>query len=77
MQIQTTITQKGQITLPLALRKKYNFRSYDTVILEAGEGFVKVKPSQDIIDLAGSIKPKKNKPLDQARTVMEQTYSRP
>ncbi|MBI4130564.1 AbrB/MazE/SpoVT family DNA-binding domain-containing protein [Candidatus Roizmanbacteria bacterium] len=78
MQIQTTITQKGQITIPKKLRMQYGFRSYDRVILEPGDDHVKVRPVKDILDLAGTFKPRKNAGVSvlKAREAMEKNYER-
>lgn len=74
----TTITQKGQVTIPKKLRDKYGFRKYDKVIIEPGKGHVKIKPVKDILDLAGTFKPKKNANVSvlKAREEMEKTYQR-
>lgn len=78
MQFTTTITQKGQITIPKKLRTQYGFRQYDTVLLEAGDNHVKIMPVKDILDLAGSFKPKKNAGVSvlKAREAMEKSYER-
>ena len=78
MQAMTTVTQKGQITLPKALRELVNIDVYDKVIVKLGKGFLKIEPTEDILDIAGTFKPKKNKnksALD-AREAMEREYKR-
>ncbi len=73
-----TITQKGQVTIPKKLRVKYGFRNYDRVIIEPGKDHVKIKPVKDILDLAGTFKPRKNANVSvlKAREEMEKSYER-
>ncbi len=78
MQVITTVTQKGQITLPKQFRDAFGIGQYDTVIVEKGTDHIKIKPTEDILDLAGTFTPKKNKKktaLD-ARAAMEKQYKR-
>ncbi len=76
MQVITTLTQKGQLTIPKRLRDKYNLKEYDKVYLIEGDDFIAVKPAQDILDLAGKIKPKKKKSALKAREEMARRYQR-
>lgn len=78
MQAITSVTQKGQITLPKALRESVNINLFDKVIVTVGRGYLKIKPTQDILDIAGTFKPKKNKNRSalQAREAMEGRYTR-
>lgn len=71
-----TITQKGQVTIPQELRKKYGVKLLGKVKLEASNGYIKLTPTEDILDLAGSLKPKLKKPVLDARAAMEKTYQR-
>lgn len=73
MYYKTTITQKGQITIPKPLREYFKLRRSSKIILEYSEnkeGII-VKPAPDILDLAGTFKPKKMKPILAARTAYE------
>ena len=76
MQVVTTVTQKGQITLPKKLREIFGIEEYDRVSIEAGVDHIKIKPAEDILDLAGKFKPKHKKPLLKAREYMEKHYKR-
>ncbi len=76
MQFITTVTQKGQVTLPLALRQAVNIDIYDKVTVSAGNGHIKVKPTFDILDIAGKYKAKKGQSALKARALMEKHYSR-
>lgn len=78
MQVVTTVTQKGQITLPKLLRQAVGINKYDKVLVQADKNYLIVKPTKDILDLAGSLTPKINKnrsPLE-ARKVLEKSYKR-
>ena len=72
----TTITQKGQVTIPKKIRKHFGIESYDTVIVEPAEGYIKIIPNKDILSIAGTFKPKKRKPLLKAREQFEKNYKR-
>ncbi|HIE23967.1 MAG TPA: AbrB/MazE/SpoVT family DNA-binding domain-containing protein [Candidatus Korarchaeota archaeon] len=48
------VTRKGQTTIPVALRKKYNIREGTRLIVtDTGDGIL-LKPLPTILDLAGS-----------------------
>lgn len=76
MQILTTVTQKGQITLPKKFRDSLEIKSYGKVIVEATTNYLKVYPAEDILDLAGSLIPKKRKQSLKARQKIEKNYHR-
>lgn len=69
-----TVTQKGQITIPLFLRTKHNIEPYGKVKIEAGNGFIKITSAKDILDLAGTVAPRKGKSALMAREWMEKQY---
>lgn len=73
-----TVTQKGQITVPIDYRRFLELETNDKVIFEKKGNHVVIAKAKSVLDLAGSIKPKKNKrvdPLD-AREYMEKNYQR-
>lgn len=78
MQVMTTVTQKGQITLPKFLRDSVNVRVRNKVVVKKAKDHLKVYPIKDILDLAGTYKPKKNKSKSalKARESMEKQYKR-
>ena len=76
MQIITTITQKGQITIPIHLRKKYKLGDYDKVLIKPEKEHLKIMATEDILDLAGSFKPKVKKPILASREQMEKKFQR-
>lgn len=78
MQVITTVTQKGQVTLPKQLRKKFGIDKYDRVSIEAKQDYIKIKPTFDLLDIAGTFHPRKNRnktALD-AREYIEKHYKR-
>lgn len=76
MQVITTITQKGQVTLPKKIRSLFGIHEYDRVFVEAGNDHIKIKPAEDILDLAGKFEVKNKKPILKARESMEKHYKR-
>lgn len=76
MQVITTVTQKGQVTLPKAIRELFGVKEYDKVLVEPGDDHIKIKPTEDILDLAGKYKSKKNKTALKARKSLETNYQR-
>ena len=80
MQFITTVTQKGQITLPITFRKQLNINPYGKVILELtpNKKAIKLKATEDILDLAGTFIPRVNKKKSalEARKYMENNYKR-
>ncbi len=49
------ITSKGQLTVPVEIRKKYRLKPGTKVLFEEKEGEVVLKTLPDIIDSAGSL----------------------
>lgn len=76
MQAITTITQKGQITLPIAMRMHLGMKPYSKVRLSANKTAITVIPTEDILDIAGSFKPKKKLSALAARSAFEKRYHR-
>jgi AbrB family looped-hinge helix DNA binding protein len=72
----TTVTQKGQITLPIAMRKKANIGKNHRVEVKYHQGKITVEPVLDFFSLAGSIKPVPGKSVMDARAEMEEHYER-
>lgn len=72
----TTLTQKGQITIPVGMRRKMGAKPYAAMKLVYENGYVKVKPVKDIFDLAGRFKAPKGKNALKAREWMESHYER-
>lgn len=74
----TTITKKGQITIPKEIREilKLNEGKKLEVELERKKKEIKIKPVPDILDLAGTFKPKRKINVLKAREAMERKYER-
>jgi len=76
----TTVTQKGQITLPAEFRRQLGVSPFSRVqvSLSKTKDSVKVKPAQDVLDLAGTFKPRKNQRRTtlEAREAFEKNYHR-
>ncbi len=76
MTVITSVTQKGQITLPKSFRDKLGIRYFDKVAITISDEYLKVEPTKDILDLAGSFKPKQRKSVMGARKAMAEQYKR-
>lgn len=74
MQSITTVTQKGQITLPVAIRNLLNIKSYDQVSVTLDKQRIIVMPVIDALDLAGSIPPNSKTTVLKARKLLEKSY---
>lgn len=74
----SSVTQKGQITLPKVLRDKLNIKEREKVIIEEESGYIKIKPTTDILDFAGYLNNKvdKKKAVKKAREAFESEYHR-
>lgn len=51
----TTITQKGQVTIPVDIRKYLKVGTGDRVVFEKRKNQVVVKPARNLLDLRGSV----------------------
>lgn len=73
-----TVTQKGQITIPVDLRKFLKVNSYSKVLLTKGVDHVKIMSvGPSIFDLAGKYRiPKSMSKILKAREAMEKNYKR-
>jgi AbrB family looped-hinge helix DNA binding protein len=49
----STISSKGQITLPASLRRKLGIKPHDRVRVELGDQAILVKPAPDLFVLEG------------------------
>lgn len=76
MLYQTTITQKGQITIPKEIREILKLNPSSRIILELKNKEVKIKSAPDILEMAGKFKPKKKFSALKLREKMEKEYGR-
>lgn len=75
MQI-TTVTQKGQITIPKKIRESLGIKPYDRVRVEKQREYVKVVREKTLLDIAPLAKAPKGKDALKARKLMEKQYGR-
>lgn len=78
MTYSTTITKKGQITIPKKLREILRLGTHKRVVLELATGGkeIRIKPPYDFLEIAKKIKVKKKIDPVQAREYMEKHYER-
>ena len=72
----TTITQKGQVTIPVEIRKLFDLKQGGKVFIEAlkdGKA-ITLTPKKSIFDLAGTYKPKKVENAVFIREKMAKSY---
>ena len=59
----SSVTQKGQVTIPVKLRKKFNIALNSRVRISEGPNYEKVEPINSVESLAGSLYQPGQKPL--------------
>ncbi len=62
MQFVTSVTQKGQATIPAVIRRKLGIKTNSKIVFEVNNNEVSIKPVVDFFSLKGSIK--SSKPFD-------------
>lgn len=62
MQFTTSVTQKGQATIPAPIREKLGIKPNSKVVFELNGTEISVKPVTDFFSLKGSVK--SSKPFD-------------
>ncbi len=74
----STITQKGQVTIPVLMRRKLGLKIKGRVSFVLRKNQLVVEPVLDLVDMAGTFKIGKNKGVDpvKAREYMEKHYVR-
>lgn len=78
MRYSTTITKKGQMTIPKQVRENLDITIPSQVTLDVDENkkSVRILPQKDILDMAGRFKVKKPADVLKAREKFESTYER-
>lgn len=79
MEFITTVTQKGQVTIPKNIREKAGIKAKDKVkVKQDKDGKILITPAVTLLDLAGTFIPNKNKNKNalEAREFMEENYER-
>ncbi len=76
--ILSSVTTKGQVVIPHKIRKKLNIRPQQKLSfqIDEKEGFIKVMPVEDILDMAGSFKTTKKYSAEEIRQKFEKEYER-
>jgi antitoxin PrlF len=70
-EFETTVTEKGQVTIPIEIRRLMGLHPHDKVHFEVEEGVVKIRrASSKLLQWFGSVTPR-NKPED-FRTLREE-----
>ena len=72
----STVTQKGQVTIPVSLRRAFNIKPYSRVEFSRHKEHIAIEKVVDLLDLAGTIKAKKGMDALKARDYMETHYKR-
>lgn len=74
----TSISIKGQITIPMVIRKKMNLQKNAKllVFLNKKTEEIQLKPIPDFFDLAKNLKVKQKRDVLKAREYMEKHYER-
>jgi antitoxin PrlF len=63
----STLTQKGQVTIPVEIRRLLDLKTSQKVQFEVDGESVKIKPTDDLLSLKGSFPPRPYvKDLDKA-----------
>ena len=63
----TTVTTKGQFTIPADIRESLGIKPGDKLVSERVNGEIRIKPAPSIFELAGSLKTKKKYNKKKAR----------
>jgi len=67
MMISTSITQKGQVTIPISIRKKLGLKTGQKVAFTDRGKEIVIEPIPNFLDLMGSLKTKKKYDKRKAR----------
>jgi len=61
----TTVTSKGQVTIPVEIRRALGLKARDRVAFTLVDGVATVRPAESVVDkLYGSVKYKGKRPID-------------
>ncbi len=78
MRYSTTITKKGQMTVPKEVRESFNIIAPSQITMDVDEDkkSFRIIPQKDILDMAGRFKVKKPSGILKAREKYELKYER-
>jgi bifunctional DNA-binding transcriptional regulator/antitoxin component of YhaV-PrlF toxin-antitoxin module len=71
----TTVTQKGQITIPIAMRRKAKISTKHRVEVKYHQGKITVEKVTDLLSLGGTLKTKPGMDALMGREYLETHYS--
>ena len=71
LQQYVTITSQGQITIPAAMRRKFQMDKADKVLVRADDIGMRIEPVPDIDDLMGVFHTTKKIPFKKIRAAFE------
>jgi AbrB family looped-hinge helix DNA binding protein len=69
MKESTTITTKGQVTIPKDIREELKLKPGDKVIFEKEGNRVILKPAKTLLDFRGYVKARRPIPMEEAREI--------
>lgn len=72
----TNITQKGQLTIPKPIRDELKLKPNIQVIISFENKTLKIKPSQTLLDIAGTFRPKNVVSAVSLRSKMNLSYGK-
>lgn len=76
MQVITTVTQKGQVTIPKAIRNMVGIGAYSRVKVMSDKNRVIVIPQKSLLSMVPLMEAPKGKNAIKAREYMEKHYKR-
>ena len=78
MSYQTTITSKGQITIPKEIRDLFDLQRHKKLVVEVRgkKKEITIRPAHDFLQIAKDIKVKRKLDPVKARAYMEEHYER-
>ena len=72
----STVTQKGQVTIPKGLRDEFGIDAHDKVRFKEAQGHIKIFPTYNLLDIVPLGRAPKGKTALKGRTAMEKRYKR-
>lgn len=73
MSFTVTVTNQGQISIPIELRRKYALSGGKTIVLrDSGAGEINMRPIPDIFELKGAFKTRKKISAKKIREAFEE-----
>jgi len=69
MKESTSITIKGQVTIPKIIRDELGLKTGDRLVFEREGSKIIIKPTKTVLDFRGYVKTKKYIPMEEARKI--------